>query len=299
MSPARKKAYIALIGNTIFWGAALPVVKLALPYTTPFRFLFYRFAIASFISLPLLLHYLFTKYKLSFKQFVTIAILESVIVVELGLLYEGLKRTSALDASLIGAAGPVFVVIAGIWFLHEKEERREWLGLLLAVLGTLIITIEPLFNGFHESHSSFLGNTMVLVRGLVWAGYVVIAKRIYRTIPKILITMISFWVGMICFGIFSYIATPSFLFADLSNGYVLFASVYMATFGSIIGATLYLYGQGLIEVSEATLFGYLQPFISVPLAIAFFGDKLKLLTIVGSIIVAVGVYLAEKRTSKV
>ena len=40
------------------------------------------------------------------------------------LLYNGLDKTSALDASLIGATGPIFVVLGGIWFLHERQTKK-------------------------------------------------------------------------------------------------------------------------------------------------------------------------------
>src|SRR5690554_5472870 len=141
--PARKKhlsrwqSIALLLLNTVLWGAALPVVKPALSHTTPFQYLLYRFIFAALFSLPILIFYLWKKRKL-WKHIPTIIGLELIgTTLALGFLYEGLARTSSLEASMIATTTPLFTTLGGILYLKEKEERHEWVGLAIALCGTV------------------------------------------------------------------------------------------------------------------------------------------------------------------
>lgn len=296
MTRKRKLAYAALLINTLVWGAAAPIVKPALSFITPEHFLFYRFLIASVISLPFVL-ILIRNAKLKFKDVVSIILLELVgTTLILLLTYHALSLTSALDASLIYATAPVFVTLAGIIFLHEHETKTEWKGLFVALAGTMFITVGPLLTmGGSVTSGSFKGNALMLLQNIVWAGYLIIAKRVYRKLSLLLVTGISFWVGLASFFLLS---SPSgnplaTILTDLAIPQVFFAVLYMAIFGSIIGATTYLFGQNLIEVSEASVFTYLQPLVALPLSVLWLLEPLSWMTVLGTALITVGVFLAE------
>jgi drug/metabolite transporter (DMT)-like permease len=107
------------------------------------------------------------------------------------------------------------------------------------------------------------------------------------------------WVGAASFVLLSLPSgNPlSTLSTHLTVPVVLFSVVYMAVFGSIIGATTYLVGQNLIEISEASIFTYLQPVVAIPLSILWLKESLSPITILGMLIIGVGVYLSEFRRS--
>ncbi len=296
MTRKRKLAYLALLVNTLVWGAAAPVVKPALSFITPEQFLFYRFLVASIVSLPFVL-VLMRNAKLKLKDILSIIILELVgTTLILLLTYHALDLSTALDTSLIYATAPVFVTLAGIFFLHERQTKTEWRGLLLALAGTIFITIGPLLvSGFSLSSGSFKGNALMVLQNIIWAGYLIAAKRIYRNRSLLLVTGISFWVGLASFFLLQLPkGNPFFdLSANLAHPSVFFAVMYMAIAGSIIGATTYLYGQKLIEVSEASVFTYLQPLVALPLSVLWLMEPLSWMTVVGTVLIAGGVYLAE------
>ena len=300
MNNKRKKAFIALGLNVIIWGAAAPLVKWALPFTTPYRWLFYRYLIAAPLTFPIIIYYLIKSKKL-IKKIFTIILLELIgTTVVLTILYEGLSRTSAIDASLISTSGPIFVIVGGIIFLKEKEEKREWIGLFVALFGSIIISIEPLFLKSNiAGDSSFIGNSLIFLQNIVWAIYLIIIKKVYKDIPKIFIGAISFSVGLVSFYVLSLITSDVPLLFDLLVPQVTISVVYMGILGSIVGLTLYLYGHDLIEASEAVLFTYLQPIITIPIAYMLLGDKLTIYSFIGILFIAFGVYLAEIRTRRV
>lgn len=296
MSKKRKLAYFLLLINTIVWGAAAPIVKPALSFITPEQFLFYRFLLASVISFPIVL-ILFRRSPLPFSDFAKVVLLELVgTTLILWLTYQSLKLTSAIDASVIYSTAPIFVTLSGIMFLRERETRIEWIGLGLALVGTVLVTAEPfirspllIFSG------SQLGNLLMLAQNIVWAGYLVVAKRFYRKRSKFLVTGISFWVGATSFFLLSLPDGNAFstISSHLAIPSVSFAVLFMALFGSIIGATTYLVGQNLIEISEASIFTYLQPVVAVPLSVLWLKESLSPVTIMGMIVIGIGVYLSE------
>jgi drug/metabolite transporter (DMT)-like permease len=297
MSRKRKLAYLVLGINTVVWGLAAAAVKPALTFISPEKFLFYRFLIASWLCAPVLV-WTFRSRKWQPKELLKVVGLELVgTTLILWMIYRALSLTSALETSLIYATSPLFVTLAGIIFLKERETKREWRGLAVALAGTALITAEPLLSGQKIEGGSATGNILILIQNLIWAGYLVAAKKVYRKLPKLGVTAISFLVGTVTFFLLSLPqGNPlAAVAADWQIPAVQLAIWYMAIFGSIIGATTYLVGQNLIEVSEATVFTYAQAVVAVPAAMLLLGERLSPAAVIGIAVVAIGVYLTEKR----
>jgi drug/metabolite transporter (DMT)-like permease len=295
-------AYAWLLLNTVCWGAALIVVKPAFDVTTPFRFLFYRFALAIICSLPIFIHHhQQKKYNWSqlWKTIIPIELISTTLT--LGLLYQGLARTTAIEASLIITTAPLFITAAGIIWLHEREEKNELFGAVVALLGTIMLTVIPAYNGYRTQGISLLGNFLVLGQNVAGAIGFILIKKHYRTIPKFLATTMSFYIGAVSFALLSWWETPNLsqlaaaMQRDLSTPSVWIAVSFMAIFGSIIGLTAYIKGQDQIEASEASLFNYLQPLVYLPLGILFLGEKVSLGQVAGLGLVLGGVVIAQAR----
>ncbi len=290
-------------------------VKPALEFTTPFRFLLYRYFIAAILSIGFIAkHWKEVKHKNSvIGKIVGLELIG--LTLTLALLYIGLDKTTALEASFISTTAPIFLTLAGILFLHERQEKHEWQGLGLAFLGTVILTVEPFLlvylsgknvAGTTGVTSSFLGNALIIGQNLTTTVYFILAKTHYRGLPKLFVSGISFWVGLISFALLSLWETgwsvPSLLtviISDWQHPSVWFASWFMAVFGSIIGLTAYIHGQEHVEASEASLFWYLQPLVFVPLGIILLHEKVTVWQTVALVIIGLGVWLAQKKFSLV
>lgn len=317
MSAKKKRliSYLFLLTNTVTWGLALVIVKPSLEYTTPFRYLLYRYILAILLSLPILAYYWpRVKNKLG--------VLKKVALVEffgtglaLALLYVGLQQTSAIEASFITTTTPIFVVLAGVLYLKEKEEKHEWIGLTIAFLGTSLLTLFPIIlNGMTPKGLSLEGNILIILQNICTAIAMVLAKKNYKKLPKLFVTTLSFYFGVLIFSILSFseifLSTPnatitetthillSVIRTDMSVPVVWFAAGYMALFGSIIGLTAYIKGQEHIEASEASMFWYLQPLVFIPAGILFLGESIHPIQIIAMIIILTGVVIAEKRTKR-
>lgn len=306
MTRERKIAYLALIGNMILWALAIPIAKRGFADgLSPTTFLLGRYLLAAPLSLPIILA---LRKKASVRTAFSPKILSKIVglellgtVVALLLLYEGVARTTAVEASLIAITWPIFVTIGGVLWLKEKEERRELAGLALAIAGTIILVLKPLSaNGFS---GSFFGNLLIVGQNISIAFYYLLAKKIYAPLNKWAVTHLSFWVGLLGFAVIQLLqgTTPLASIKEVMinpSPWPLVAIIYMAVAGSILGLTLYLIGQDKIEASEAAVFTYLEPIISIPAAMFLLQESIGPLEILGAAIIALGVYLVEVRPKK-
>lgn len=309
----RLKSYFFLLINTVTWGLALVIVKPSLEFTTPFRYLLYRYIIAAICSIPILLYYwpkvsnkLSTIKKIVFVEFFGTAL-------ALGLLYLGLAKTSAIEANFITTTTPIFVVLAGVFFLKEKQERHEWTGLAIAFFGTALLTMLPIIlNGMSPTGLSLEGNLLIVLQNIATAIAMILAKKHYKKLPKLFVTSIGFYFGIVVFLLLSFLelylkgsAQPlgtqllTAIATDWTHSSVWIASFYMAIFGSIIGLTAYIKGQDGIEASEASLFWYLQPLVFVPAGIILLQEQIHPLQILSMALILFGVYIAEKRVKTI
>lgn len=293
---SRTKAYLALTTMAVLWGIALPLVKPSLEIITPVQFLYFRYLIAAPLLLPILIIYAL-KLKPTLSTYLKIIAIEFLgTPISLPILYRGLQLTSGLEASLIGAAGPVFTVLGGIIFLREKQEKHEWQGLALSLLGTIILVVEPLLTG-RNSHAGFYfkGNLLIIASSLINTTYLLLAKKHYHYLPKLFICSISYPIAFISMRVLLGFQGVSSSINLLSIPSVALASIYMAIFGSIIAFGLLLYGQSRIEASEASLFTYLQGIVAIPAAWFILGEIPTWPMIIAIFIIAWGVIFAEKR----
>lgn len=300
-SKPRLLAYLALLSNSLIWSLAVPLVKKGFEtgLLTPSIFLFTRFIIATVFSLPLIL--LIKKNRSDLRRIlhspklITIICLETLSVfVSLGLLYLGVSLTSGIEASILSVVYPIFITIGGVIFLKEKEGRSEIVGLALAVMGTILLTVYPLLNGRLNGHLT--GNSLILLSTLTLATYYLLVKKAYLGVNKWVTTHISFWVASIGFGaVLIYQGQSVPVLPLLNNFWALLPILYMAIPGSIIALTLYLIGQDKIEASEASLFTYLHPVFSIPATILLLGEHITLFEITALLIIFAGVFMAERR----
>jgi len=299
MSKKRKLAYLAMIGNVLIWGAALPIVKPSLSHISPFQFLFLRYLIAVPILLPFAIH-IINKNKVKLKTIAKISLLEILAVpIPLSFLYFGLSKTTSIEASLLTATTPIFITLGGILFLKEKEEKKEWIGLAIAFIGTILLTISPqLLNNSSTSTISTSGNLLVILHNVTWASYLIIAKKVYKNIPKTLITSVSSTVAMLSFLIITMIISSPINLQSLKIPSVATAVLYMGILGTPIAFTLYLFGQNLIEASEASLFNYLTGPIAIPFGIMLLQESVSILQISAILVIITGVILGEYRSTK-
>ncbi len=295
MSKSRVRIYLSLLAVTIIWGIASPIIKYTLGWFDPWIFLSYRFLISASIALLTIVVFgikIPRDPRILFWA-VVYAFLTS--TVGLGILFLGFDKTSAIDASLIGATAPLFIAISGVVFLKEHLTKRELFGISIAFLGTGITILEPFLKG--HNGSSLTGNLLVLVSVLVGVASAVLAKKVIReNVRPIDLTNITFIVGFLTIIPIALMThTGSQIISQVTSAPLGFhlGVIYMAIISGTLAYYWWARATKSIEIGEIGVFGYLYPIFATPLAVIWLGEKISIPFIVGGVIIAIGVFIAE------
>jgi len=295
MNPVRKRAYIELLVVSLIWGMAAPVIKYTLEGFSPVVFLTYRFFISAVIAV---FFFIFFGIKLpKDRKTLIFTLIHGFLLttVGLGLLFLGIDNTSSVDSNIISAMAPVTIAIAGVLFLKEHVTKKESIGLLIALAGTFVTIIEPVFkNG--GSFSGLTGNLLVFASVIVATITAVLSKKILRSgVDATTVTNISFIVGFLTLAPFvlpQIFASKFEVLTSVPLSYHL-GVLYMAVLSGTLAYILWHRAEKSIEVSEVGLFAYLYPVFGIPLSIVWLNEKITLPIIIGSVIIVIGVFLAQ------
>ncbi|MDD5566613.1 MAG: DMT family transporter [Patescibacteria group bacterium] len=106
------------------------------------------------------------------------------------LFFKGLSLTSAAQGAFIHKTMFVWVAILALVFLKEKINRWTYFGLASLVVGlVLMFKIAP--QGLH------LGDGLILLATLLWAGEQIIAKKVLRSVSPLLASWGRMFFGLI------------------------------------------------------------------------------------------------------
>jgi len=292
MKHQRRIAYFALLAMALVWGIAPPVIKYTLQYADPVNFLFYRFLLASIIVIGPLVVQLYRNRPTLRELFTLIFVGFIGTPLSLYLLFLGIDRTTSVESSIIWVLSPILILLGGWSLLKEKIDLNEKIGAVLAILGILLTVIQPLFeNGINPENLK--GNLLVLGGTICWAVYSLLVKKDNnKKLSPFILTASSFVIAAICF--FPFAATSNFAL-DLR---ALPGIIYMAIFGSIVAYLAYTYAISKIEVSEASMFTYLEPLFGVPAAMVFLGEKITFPFIIGAVLITTGIIISQRKTKQ-
>jgi len=220
--------------------------------------------------------------------------------INLGFLFYGYNYTTALDASLLSATAPIFVVAASMFFLKERVTKKEKIGLLIAFLGTLAIIFQPLAENKILFQENILGNILVVISNIAWIFYVVLSKYgLKHKFDPLTMTAYTFFLGFITLLPLAAIQAGSLssLISLIINSPMQthLGVLYMALLSGSLAYFLYQRAQKTIEASEATLFLYLSPLFAAPLAVLWLGEEITVFYLLGAAIVAIGVIISENK----
>lgn len=296
----RTTAYLYLLLVSLIWGAASPVVKHTLQWFDPWLFLTYRFFVSTLIAFPYLT---FAGVRFPKKPSVRWLVLLTGIIsapLSLFLFFEALSKTTALSGSLITASGPLFLVLGGMVFFHDRITKNEKLGIGIAIFGTILTVVGPLImNGNTDSLGKLEGNTLMLLAVATdIIGALMSKETIKQGVAPTLVAQVQFIVGFVIFlPILFLMQAPETVWQILVSAppQAHLGVAFMAIVSGTLAYTIRNVAVKSIEISESALYSYLQPLWAAVLAVLWLRESITVSYIVGGIIITIGVVIAEQK----
>ncbi len=84
--------------------------------------------------------------------------------------YQALTTTTALNATLIAASGPVWMLLLGLGLYGERPHKRQWLSSALSLLGVLIVITRGNVQALAQVRL-VSGDLLMLVGVMCWSLY--------------------------------------------------------------------------------------------------------------------------------
>ena len=293
----RLQSYIYLTATAAIWGIGAVVIKVTLDHLEPFTFLAYRFILTGLVVIPLFLIEL-QKHGVQLKQIPEMIKLDFFgVVLHLCLIFIGIDLTSALEASVILSMVPIFTIIGGILFLREKVSKFEIWGVSIAVIGTALIVLEPIFSGESLQFANVTGN-LILIGANITSTYFALQSKIdlRNHYNPWMITLVGFLIAPIFFIPLSILEQPLNQLPAVISSIPITAHlgvIYMSIISGIIAFYIRQLGFRDIDASEAGIFSYLNPVFGAPLAILWLNESINTVFIIGTFLIICGVILAE------
>lgn len=285
-----KLAVIALIFANIIWGAASPIFKWSLENIHPFTLAFLRFIIPTLI-IALIAP---TKLKIKPKHFF-LFVLSGLfgVTINIAAFFIGIEHTASINSPIISSAGPVFLILGSMFFLKERPSRNMLIGNLIGLTGVLLIVLEPLL---HVTPSTSLyGNFLLILATFGSIIGTIIVKQLSKWYSAFTISFWTFGIGAATFLPFflqeyqKYGLLPQLKFPGLMG--VLFGAI----LSSLIAYTLLYWALRYVLASTTTVFTYMDPVVAIIVAAPLVHEYPTPIFVFGSILVFLGVYVAEKR----
>lgn len=262
----------------------------------------YRLGIATIILSPLvLIKYRIEIIKLSSGDLRLSMLSGFFLAIHFASWIKSLEFTSVASSVVLVTTTPLWVAALSPVVLREKISRVVTIGLLLALLGTLVIgfsdvcTLDyrlscPSFHDFFEG-KAFLGDILALMGAWTAAGYVIIGRRLRTNIP--LIPYIFLVYGMAALILIVLMISSGASAIGFGNKAFIWL-ILLALIPQLLGHSTFNWALGYLPAAYVAITLLGEPIGSTILAYLFLEEVPGLTKVLGAILIFGGILIASK-----
>ncbi len=269
----------------LFWGASWPIANVLSNYISVHEFISYRYIITTITMVPVL-WWMKLSFKISFQHFL-VACAAAILLIYYSKYYFLSTKYGApgLAGAVVTTLMPVLVYLLMMFSKQKKTQGKDWLALLLGVLGVLVT-----MNIWQFQLSEIISGTSVylLAAATCWALMSIVTTYAKSVVPATL----SFYIYLMT-AIFDLI----FFFEPTHGSILAMDSVFwinflIVTIGSTTFATtVYFLGIQKLGSKQASVFTFLVPFFAVGLSVLFLNENWYWTTILGALMTIVALII--------
>ncbi len=208
------------------------------------------------------------------------------------LFVKGLSLTTAINATLLSTAIPVFTLVVSIAMGHDRASFRNLLGIALAAAGVVYL-VDPFKASFSTENT--WGNLLIVVNSFCYGAYIALSRDLVKKYGALnLITWIFVIGSVITLPIAGYAwSVEPWEFVPISAWAAIAFIIIVPTVGAY-----YLNAWALTRLAPSivAIYIYLQPLIAFGLAPLILGEQLSSRTLVACGLIFAGVAVVTIRS---
>ncbi len=193
---------------------------------------------------------------------------------------------SGLTAVLFAPHAIFVAILAHIWLPDERLTPVRVLGVLGGFAGVLILFADRL-----SAHASWLGETAVLLTGLIQATSSILVRRFLRATPAIVLSCIGTSVGAVVLLLASLLFERGSWHPASAGAWL--AVLYLAVFGSVIAFTVTIRLLHDLGANRVAMSVYVTPALALIWGALFRGEAIGPWLLAGTALIVFGVALTS------
>ena len=290
---SRLLAYALLLIACASWGANWTAARAVREEVTPLALVFWRWLLAGLILYPFAARHIREDLRTAARDWKWLAFFGLTGTAGFSMLgYLGLRHTTAINASLLNAALPLFMIPIAWLVRRDTVCARQLAGLALSLAGSLAI----MSAGKLETLAALTfnpGDLLILLAVALWALYTVFVDRrpgihamsfLFFTIAFAFVFSVPFY----AYDVLSGSTVPVNLRTVTSIGYV-------ALFPSVIAYLCWNHAVPILGPNVASFFNPVIPVFGTLAAVLVLGEQIHAHHLAGFVLVLMGVYLTSRR----
>lgn len=296
MDSRRLLAFTLLAAANLMWSGNWVLGRALRETFDPIALNFWRWLIAALVMAPFALPQALANRALIRRHAGLLCMLGLTgVVLFQSLVYLGLETTTTINAVLINAAGPLFMLLCS-WILErDRATPHQVAGMLISFLGIVIIVCrgEPARLAQLEIHR---GDAWILLAMPMWGVYSVLLKRAPAALRGIALAFVIAAAGVL-------MMVPLFML-DAAQGEMRWPGaagvggiLYVALAASVAAFLCWNRGVAVLGANAAGFTMPLLPVFGTLLAMLFLGESFQAFHAAGFATILAGVILATYRSA--
>jgi drug/metabolite transporter (DMT)-like permease len=290
LTSSKAHRYLLILLAIIFWGTSFVATKTVLNEIKPVTIIILRLILASTL-LTIIALSTKRKFSINLKSHSWIFILALVAVFHLWIQVTGLQYTTAANTGWIIGTAPIFMAILGFVFYKEKITLLQFLGILVALVGLLLLIGKGDITNIGLIENQ--GDLLVLGSAFTWGVYSMVNKKIslsYSPLMTILYLFLMMAVIIIPFNLNTETINSVINLSFTSWMWILFLGIFCS------GIAYVIWAQALRDMESAKVgaFLYFEPLVTVIAAWFFLQEEITLLMIFSGLLITAGVFIVNK-----
>jgi drug/metabolite transporter (DMT)-like permease len=297
----RKSPYVLLVIATCLWGGNFVAGKLLVADVPPLMLAAARWLTALALLLPFYGRAVWHARSELLRRWPQVAVLSLFGVAGFNsLVYVAVQTTSPINAALMNAATPVFILLISLLFLGEKLSVARTVGILVSIAGVVWIIGKGSLDAILALQFT-RGDLWMVLAILFWALYSILMKRWAGSFEPNSLFVATIIIAVMLLVPISALELGFGSHALHVNWTVIGGVLYIGVFASIVAFTCWNRAVELLGPARSAGFLNLIPVFSALFASLFTGERLRLFHVVGTALILGGIALssrASKRTKE-
>lgn len=276
----------------IVWGTTLASTKVLLADMSPIQILLYRSLFAYgllFAMSPRLRTFSSVKNEVLYFLSGLCGITLYFLLENTALLY-----TYSSNAALLVTASPLFTVLIASFIIKTHTFSKL---LLIACVMALVGVALVLANQPMNLTNGMLGNILAILSGLAWSLFGFANSAIKDELSPMVRMRKVFLYGIITASLYMLVTGEAFINLHAFTPINLANLLFLGGIASALCFVLWTNANKHLGVVKTSLYIYFIPFIAVLLGVVLLGETITISTILGGILIALAVFLANYKKS--